>query len=175
MNNEIKGRVRASLLAGTVAIAVNTVGLAASSRFGIATAHGGLLKFCETLLFHLMHLAGLEHTAFEWPSGAFGKTVFHVAVGYLMAFVYGVWLAHILKGSPLKKGLSYGAALWALNALVVLPLVGEGIAGTNEIGTIGVASFALIHTSFFVILALVYEQINRSDQNTRCIRPAKSS
>jgi hypothetical protein len=41
-----------------------------------------------------------------------------------------------------------------LNAFVVLPLLGEGIAGARLLTVLGMMGFAIAHTAFFIILTL---------------------
>lgn len=79
-----------------------------------------------------------------------------VFVGLLMALFYAYVLEPILPGKPLVKGLTYAAIVWLLNAFLVLPLIGEGIAGSRYLGLAGMTGFAFIHTVFFVLLALLY-------------------
>jgi hypothetical protein len=65
-------------------------------------------------------------------------------------------LEPVVPGKPLVKGLIYAAIVWLLNACVVLPAIGEGIAGSRYLGLAGMTGFAAIHTVFFVLLALLY-------------------
>jgi hypothetical protein len=50
-----------------------------------------------------------------------------------------------LAGRPFFKGLAYGTAIWCLNAFLVLPLTGEGIAGFQHSNTLGLIVFAVAH------------------------------
>ena len=51
-----------------------------------------------------------------------------------MAVVYGVAVEPLLHGKPWWKGLLYAAGAWVANALIVLPWLGEGIAGSRTLG-----------------------------------------
>ena len=51
-----------------------------------------------------------------------------------MALFYAYVLEPILPGKPLVKGLIDALIAWLLNALVVLPAIGEGIAGSRYLG-----------------------------------------
>jgi hypothetical protein len=96
-----------------------------------------------------------------------------VFVGLLMALFYAFVLEPVLPGRPLTKGLIYAGLVWLLNALVVLPLIGEGIAGLQALGAAGMIGFALIHTIFFVLLALLYARF-RAGPRQRAIPAAAS-
>jgi hypothetical protein len=48
--------------------------------------------------------------------------------------------------------------VWLLNAAVVLPLTGEGLAGSVHLSLAGMTWFAAAHTVFFVLLAVLYQR-----------------
>jgi hypothetical protein len=156
----------ASLLAGLIAIVVNTLLLEAADWIPLVTARGGLLKllkiyFSEPLarvgvadLWASLHLPGPD-------SGAF-KSGFHILVGLLMAAFYAFVLEPVLPGSPLVKGLIYALLVWLANAFIVLPWIGEGIAGSRYLSAAGMLYFAMAHTVFFVGLAILYPQFVKS-------------
>jgi hypothetical protein len=160
--SEQKGQSRliASLIAGAIAIAINTGLLAGADAIGFTTARGGLLRLVKDIAGQLAPLLGLAEV---WndvlapaTSSAGFKTGFHVFVGLLMALFYAYVLEPLLPGRPLVKGLIYAAGVWLLNAFLVLPAIGEGIAGSNRLGLDGILGFAAIHTVFFVLLAVLY-------------------
>ena len=70
---------------------------------------------------------------------------------------YAYILDQRLYGRPLVKGLLYGTAAWLFNAFVVLPLTGEGIAGSPHLPGIGMISFAIAHMAFFEVLSVLYD------------------
>jgi hypothetical protein len=51
------------------------------------------------------------------------------------------------------KGLAYTIGAWLINALVVLPATGEGLAGSANLSLAGVLWYAAAHTLFFMLLA----------------------
>jgi len=157
---EGRSRLAASLLACTVAIAANTALLAGADDAGFTTVRGGLLRLLKTIAGGLASRANLEglwtETLAPATSGAGFQTGFHVCVGLLMAVFYAFVLEPVLPGRPLVKGLIYAVLVWLLNAFMVLPLIGEGIAGSRYLGAAGMIGFAAIHTVFFVLLALLY-------------------
>lgn len=73
-----------------------------------------------------------------------------------MAIFYTYVLDRRLYGRPLVKGLLYGTAVWLLNAFVVLPLTGEGIAGSAHLNAIGMTGFTTAHMAFFEVLSVLY-------------------
>src|SRR5680860_1555873 len=156
-------RLLASLVAGAIAIAVNTGLLAGADAVGFVTARGGLLRLVKMIIGDLAPLAGFADlwTGVIAPatSGAAFRTGFHVFVGLLMALFYAYVLEPVLPGRPLVKGLIYAAIVWLANAFVVLPSIGQGIAGSHQLGAAGMAGFAVIHTVFFVLLALLYAHL----------------
>ena len=135
----------ASLCAGAIAIAINVAALWSADLFHVQTAHGGLLK----LLVQLTGLPAPRHGGFD--------IVFHVVVGLVMAVVYGLLLKPLWRWPPWLLGVIYAAVTWIANAFVVLPIIGEGIAGSFTLSTAGILWFAAAHTVFFVTLALLYE------------------
>ncbi len=78
-----------------------------------------------------------------------------------MALAYALLFEPILHGSSLRKGLISAVPFWLLNAFIVLPLLGYGIAGARLLTTVGLLSYAFAHTLFFVIVALVYGELSR--------------
>jgi hypothetical protein len=92
-------RVKAALLAGAVAIALNTAVLSAADLVPLATAHGGLLR-------SLVILTGGAIS----PTGSGFQAGFHVAVGLVMAVFYAFILEPFLRGPSWLRGLLYALA-----------------------------------------------------------------
>jgi len=141
-------RVIAALLAGAVAIVLNTAVLAAADLVPLATAHGGLLRL-------LVILTGGAIS----PTGAVFQTGFHVAVGLAMAVFYAFILEPFLRGPSWLRGLLYALAVWLANAAIVLPATGEGFAGSRHLTLAGMVWFATAHTLFFVVQAVLYSRL----------------
>lgn len=153
-------RAAAALLAGGLAIAVNTALLAAADAIPLVTARGGLLKlltiaFGDTLA-RLGAGALWAQSGLPTPGGNTFQLGFHVVVGLAMALLYGLALEARLAGPPWRKGLAYAVAVWLANAFIVLPLLGEGVAGSRSLSPPGMAYFAAAHTVFFVGLAVLF-------------------
>ena len=156
-------RVGPALLAGAIAIAVNTALLAAADRIPLVTARGGLLKLISPYVGPVLRQAGVGRTWAELglpvPGGTVFQLGFHVVVGLGMAVLYGLLLEPVLPGRPWVRGLLYAMMVWLANALVVLPLLGEGVAGSGTLGGAGMAYFAAAHTVFFVLLAILFDRL----------------
>lgn len=158
-------RLAAALIAGLIAIVVNTAMLEAADWIPLVTARGGLLKLLK--IYFASPLAGLGvadlWAALPLPAAdtnAF-KTGFHILVGLLMAVFYAFVLEPIFSGPALVKGLVYALLVWLANAFIVLPWIGEGIAGSGFLSAAGMICFAAAHTVFFVLLALLYARFTR--------------
>jgi len=113
----------------------------------IVTARGGLQKLARAWLSQPLMASGLSHS---WSSsGLLGpdtpvfKTDFKVTVGLLMALAYALLFEPMLRGSFLRKGVIAAVPFWLLNACVVLPLLGEGVAGVCTLTVGGLLSYAL--------------------------------
>ena len=151
-------RAIVALLAGAVAIGLNMGALAAADLVPLATAHGGLFRLIVVLSGGTRHL----------PSGPLVQPVFHVLVGLLMAEFYAFVLQPVVVGPSWWRGLLYATAVWLANAAIVLPILGEGFAGSRHLALAGMIWFAAAHTLFFVALAMIYDGLRQAE---RWIRP----
>ncbi len=161
----LRTRILSALLAGAIAIAINTALLAAADVIPLVTARGGLLKLLTVYVGPAFSKSGMGAGWAALGLPAPGSTPFqlgfHVVVGLAMALLYGMALEPLLPGKPWWKGLLYAAAVWVANAFVILPWLGEGIAGSRNLGLAGMAYFAAAHTVFFVLLAVLFARFNR--------------
>jgi hypothetical protein len=73
-----------------------------------------------------------------------------------MAVAYVLIIEPKLPGRPFFKGLVYGTVIWCFYAFLVLPLIGEGVAGSRNVNTVGQIVFAVAHMTFFLILTMLY-------------------
>ncbi len=157
---DVRKSVRSALLAGSIAIAVNMLLLQWSAKAGLLTGQGSLsqlLVWLHTgrLMWQLPPIEGIPATV--W------RPVFHVIVGLILAIFYALFLEPRLRKvfSPLISGLFYALGIWLVNAWIVLPLLGMGIAGESIVPASGMIYFAFAHTAFFVILSLLYAKFKR--------------
>lgn len=144
----LRTRVRAGVVAGFLAILVNTAILIVADRLHIVTARGGLLTL-------LLRLAGppVPRIAGTWSF----KQLFHIVVGVGMAIGYAVLFGNA-QIRTYVKGLLTAMIVWLANACVILPMIGQGFAGSHELTAAGMITFAIAHTIFFVMTALLYER-----------------
>jgi hypothetical protein len=159
------GRLGAALASGGVAILLNTLALKAADLIPLATAKGGLLRLLSSWLAAPLAAAGITSAWSEAggpaPDGTVFQTGFHLAVGIAMALFYAYGLEPGLPGSDALKGVVSAAAVWLLNAIVVLPATGEGFAGSAHLTLAGMIWFAAAHSLFFIVLALAYGALRR--------------
>ena len=158
--NALRTSIRYAVLAGLIAIVINTALLQVADLIPLQTAHGGLLKLLQLLVGDMVRASGLSNF---WLSAglpavdtAIFKLGFHVLIGLLMAVIYAVMLEPFLNGSAIKKGLLYALLVWLVNAVVVLPWIGEGFAGNQHLTLAGILYFAVAHTVFFVLVSWAY-------------------
>ena len=149
-------RLAASLAAGAIAIVLNTLALNAADLVALPTARGGLLRLSWPWIAPLLQAVGLGTPLPSNPSVQVG---FHLVVGLLMAVFYAFLMEPWLPGAPFWQGVFYAVAVWLLNAAVVLPLTGEGFAGSAHLTVAGVLWFAAAHTLFFVLMAVIYARL----------------
>ena len=154
-------RVTGALCAGTVAIIINMLLLKAADLAHVQTARGGLLRVITPAATGVLARSGIA----AWWAGLGGpgpgtsvfQGGFHFVVGLGMALAYALVLAPRLGGTFWRKGLLYALAVWLVNAFVLLPISGEGIAGSAHLTLAGMVWFAVAHTVFFVLLAAGYQ------------------
>jgi len=148
------------LVAGAIAITINILLLNICDAFGIVTARGGLQRLVRLWLGGPLTQIGVADvwaaTGLPGPDTAIFRTGFKVSVGLGMAVFYALVVDPFMGGGALLKGLVYALFVWLINAFVVLPLLGEGIAGARLLTALGMVSFAAAHTVFFVVLAYLY-------------------
>lgn len=168
-------RLPAALVAASVAIGVNTLALKAAELIPLETAKGGLLRLIEPGAGKVLDQLGV---AFLWsaaggpsPSSPVFQTLFHLGVGIMMGLFYAYAIEPWLRGGAWIKGWLYAVAAWLLNAAVVLPLTGEGFAGRTHLGAAGMIWFAVAHSIFFVLLALIYARLAVGDGTRGRPRP----
>ncbi|MHB1677405.1 MAG: hypothetical protein ACYCSS_07690 [Sulfuriferula sp.] len=160
-NQQFGQSIRHGLVAGTIAIIINILLLQFGSVLGLHTGHGGLLKWLVTIT----HLGPIQwnRSPLNMLPASIWKIAFHFVVGLGMGLFYVILLEPKLRRifTPLMSGLFYALALWLVNAWVILPGLGMGIAGEAAIPISGMLYFAFAHTAFFVILAVLYAKFTQ--------------
>ncbi len=167
---------RAAFWAGLIAIVVNTALLHLAEVIPLKTEAGGLLKLLKLGFGDVIARSSISEIWLQLqlpaPDSAIFKTGFHVAVGLAMALVYAAFIEPRLAGSPWRKGLLYACGLWLINAFVLLPWIGEGIAGSRQLSFAGMAYYAVAHTVFFVLMAWLYARFRPDGGETLSSRGA---
>ena len=147
-------RLLAALLASSIALAVNMALLSIAGAAGITTGQGGSLRLFATMIQRLAVSLRLIDGRSNLPLPSLA--IFHIVTGLAMAVAYALMIEPKLPGRPFSKGLVYGTVIWCFNAFLVLPLTGEGIAGSRNVNTVGLIVFAVAHMTFFLTLSMVY-------------------
>jgi hypothetical protein len=159
MNHRILelGRLKSALVAGSIAIISNTLALKAADLIQLPTAHGGLLRLLSSGLSGPLQQLGISALwsvagapASNSPAFQIG---FHILAGLIMSLFYAFVLEPMMPWGTTIKGLAYTIGAWLINALVVLPATGEGLAGSANLSLAGVLWYAAAHTLFFMLLA----------------------
>lgn len=149
-----------ALVVGAIALVVNFSLLGLADRLGIVTARGGFQSLVKLWIGPALHLSSVaklwSDLPLPEPSSALFQNAFKVAVGLGFALIYVAIKRH-LPGTAIVKGLAYALIVWLINAAVVLPALGQGFAGANTLTATGIIAFAIAHTSFFVVLAVLEE------------------
>ena len=158
-----------ALLAGAIAIIINTALLQMADLIPLQTAHGGLLKLIDQLFGNSVQATGLPSLWTHWGLPQVGspgfQLGFHIFVGLLMAIFYAKAVAPTVPGPPWVKGIVYSLLLWLANAFIVLPWIGEGVAGSRHLDLAGMVYFAFAHTVFFLALAVLYHRFTGNAQS----------
>lgn len=150
--DRLSARLQAATITGFMAILVNTAILIAADHLHIVTTRGGLL----TRLLKLIGSSAPKITT-TWGFQQF----FHIASGVGMAVAHAISFGD-MPISAVLKGLFTAAFVWFLNACIILPIIGQGFGGCHVLTWLGMLIFALAHTVFFVLTALLYERPRRT-------------
>jgi hypothetical protein len=149
---EVVSRAAAALVAGTIAIVLNTLALDSARLVPLATDNGGLLRF----------LVVLTGGAFPAPASTVFQTGFHITAGFAMAFFYAFVLEPWIRVPSWQCGVLFATAVWLIYALIVLPAIGKGIAGSRDLTLSGMVWFAAAHTLFFLVLAILFARLREA-------------
>jgi uncharacterized membrane protein YagU involved in acid resistance len=73
----------------------------------------------------------------------------------IFPLIYAFLLFHLLPGAPAVKGLTWGAILWLLAQLMVMPMMGGGIFSSKMGGMTAVAGSLVGHIVYGALLGLI--------------------
>lgn len=144
-----------ALIAGFIAISVNTLLLQLAPMIHIKAEGGGLLKL---LLKYGRPITG--HIAFLYTS-LFG-VVFHYLTGLVMVIIYICWFSRLLKMSGWIKGSLFSLLPWLINGFIVLPLLGYGLLGNYKLSLAGMCYFMITNWLFGLVLGWLFAYLNKS-------------
>jgi hypothetical protein len=157
----LKRKVVCGMAAGAVGATVNTLLLLSAKSLGINTGNGALiqlLRVCFSWSLRVLGLAALWNTVhLPAPGSQVFRLSFHIGTGLAMALFYALVVDKAFRVRPWIKGSLYAAAVWLINAAVVLPLAGAGLGGWHRLSLGGIAYFAFAHAAFFFLLISLYE------------------
>lgn len=145
-------RLYLGLLAGVVAITANTLGLKAAPLMAVNAESGGLLKLV------------LLHTTPVLPAGGLPegfKLLFHYLTGLGMVGLYVLVFEPRLPDNGWVKGGLFSLLPWVLNGFVVLPLLGQGLAGGHVLTAGGMAYFFVANAVFGLVLGGLYAYLRQ--------------
>ncbi|MBW3127107.1 hypothetical protein [Hymenobacter profundi] len=149
-------RLFLGLLAGLVAITANTLVLKAAPLLPVNAESGGLLKLA------LLHTTPLLPAGLLPVVQAAGfKLLFHYLTGLGMVGLYVLVFEPRLPGKGWVKGGLFSLLPWAINGLVVLPLLGQGVAGVHALTAGGIAYFFVANAVFGLVLGGVYAYLRQ--------------
>jgi hypothetical protein len=69
--------------------------------------------------------------------------------------IYAFLLYRLLPGKPVVKGMIWGAILWLMAQLIVMPMMGGGVFSSNRGGTMAAAASLMGHLVYGAILGAV--------------------
>ena len=144
------------LKAGLVAISINTIFLRAAPLFNIKAESGGLLKLIlmHTSSYINSSLLSFFHATSFW-------LIFHYLTGFAMVVLYVYILEPLLPGKGWQKGSLFSLLPWLINAFIVLPLLGQGIAGLHALPLSGIIYFFIANWIFGITLGVLYERFTK--------------
>ncbi|TKT84746.1 hypothetical protein [Dyadobacter frigoris] len=144
------------LKAGLLAISINTIFLKAGPLLKIKAESGGLLKLI--LLHSTPYLNSSFHSIFQTTSF---WLIFHYLTGFAMVALYVYILEPWLPYKGCQKGSVFSLVPWLINAFIVLPLLGQGIAGLQALPLSGIIYFFIANWLFAIVLGILYERFKK--------------
>ncbi|WP_146118816.1 hypothetical protein [Blastopirellula marina] len=138
-----------AVIAGILGALINSLAIWLTKQAGIAAGTGGFAKW---LFAHLNLLLG---TSLPEKMGPIGQEVFHTSVGVVSALIFAGVFYRIMPGPGWLRGLIYCQGMWAVQALFVLPWLGNGYFGTGISASAPFWSWSL-NALFGVLIGWLY-------------------
>lgn len=145
------------LLAGFIAITINTIALKAAPMFGIMAEGGGLLKL---VIMQVKPYVSTSTITF-FQTTAFW-ILFHYLTGFAMTILYMYVLEPLLSGKALLSGTLFSFIPWLINGLIVLPILGQGVFGYHKLPLSGIVYFFFANWLFAVLFVYVYKKFRKN-------------
>jgi uncharacterized membrane protein YagU involved in acid resistance len=129
------------------------------SQFGRAVVGGLVGTIAMTLM--MMFVAPMMGVHMDIAKSLAGMMGSSHAVGLAVHFLNGTiifpaifvfLLLRILPGTTLVKGLIWGGILWAMLEILVMPMMGMGVFGSNGPGMKGAVAALLAHLVYGALL-----------------------
>lgn len=80
----------------------------------------------------------------------------HVIMGVIVfPLIYVLIVYHLIGGPPLVRGLVYGAILWLIAVIVVMPIAGAGVLMSNVGGMMAVIAALIGHRVYGGLLGVI--------------------
>ncbi len=149
-------RLYKGLVAGLVAITINTLVLKAAPLLHVDAGGGGLLKL--TLL-HTRQFLPAELLPTVKTAGF--KLLFRYLTGLGMVGLYVLAFEPLLPGKGWVKGSLFSLLPWAINGFIVLPLLGQGVLGARTLTAAGIVYFFVANWIFGLLVGWVYERLGK--------------
>ena len=150
------------LIAGIAATATNVLVLGMASAVHIVTAKGGVFRLLRKSALELAsHLTPAGGALVQWFLRTLlsNQEAFHWGTGLAMALVYAIGIAPRFQRTMNRASLGFGAIVWLINSGIVLPFLGEGLAGRKDLNFRGIAVFSVAHFLFFLVLGCVMKRL----------------
>ncbi|MGD9809240.1 MAG: hypothetical protein AB7E76_00070 [Deferribacterales bacterium] len=158
-------KLSAMLSAAVIAIAVNTFMLKIAPVIKIKAGAGGLfglLKKHYGTAFTEVGLSGAwTALGLPQPGTLLFYILFHSFIGFMMSILYVYAIEKYLAGTGIRKGAVFSMLPWLFNSIVVLPMLGNGFAGSRVIGLVGITYFFIANGVFGILLGYLYERFSR--------------
>jgi hypothetical protein len=135
-----------------------------TTRIVIAGLLGALSMALATYLFNALRIPMVDFgrliatklLRYHSHGTRFGL-VLHLLNGVVLALVYAIVVAPFVSGMYWVGGLLYGAALWLIMMILVLPLLGDGFFGWRVSRT-AIPSALVVHLLYGLVLGFGLRQ-----------------
>lgn len=95
----------------------------------------------------------------SWPAGM----AMHVMLGTIVfPLLYAFLVYGMLPGKPVFKGIAWGAMLWLVAQLVVMPIMGAGLFSANAGGLAAAMGSLMGHAIYGALLGSIAGQAKRT-------------